>query len=74
MALIAFASALLLLPNLSMAAAKGPGNVNFFLSNTTDICARNNVQLQAPNNTAHGALCAIAPDALEVWACPAPDP
>lgn len=73
MLLFTLTTSVLLLLNANMAFAK-PGNVQFFLSNETDICAKNNVQLQAPNNTNHGSLCAIAPDADKVWACPAPDP
>lgn len=63
---------LLLLLHINMASG-APGDVIFFLSNVTDNCSYNNVQMQADNNTAHGALCAYAKDANEIWACPAPD-
>ncbi|OCL05129.1 hypothetical protein AOQ84DRAFT_366900 [Glonium stellatum] len=48
-------------------------NITFFLSKTTDTCSMDGVGMSAPENTAHGSLCAYDSDSKRIWACPAPD-
>ncbi|OCK74759.1 hypothetical protein K432DRAFT_429842 [Lepidopterella palustris CBS 459.81] len=49
------------------------GNVTFFLSQIQDECSMDGVSLSAPENTAHGSLCAYDSVSKKIWACPAPD-
>lgn len=49
-------------------------SVEFFIDQTFDQCSRGNNVIACANNTDRGGLCAYAPDANELWCCPAPDP
>ncbi|KAJ9656626.1 hypothetical protein H2198_004860 [Neophaeococcomyces mojaviensis] len=49
-------------------------SVEFFYTDTVDLCSIDGASIPATDQTTHGGVCAYRQDVARVYACPAPDP